>query len=659
MAGDSDFLMEIDARMNGATEALSALDQLESAITGGKERFSELSKASAKTSSALEKVGASINEASSALLRASEIDDMKGAEKAAKQLEKLVAKENALKASALAASSALDKEEHELRQLASAFGTASKAADATAKKDPPDFGKYLDGFKKLGIFSGFSDQAGDALEGVEKLGGGIGKIAGPLAIGAVAAIALGAAFAKAAIDVAVFTVKLGLAERDLKLTLTAMEGATGVAGGSMRDAFSETTAATGIASDRLLDLTRSLKGAGIKGAELPVALKAIAMQESALADSGGTQKLIDDLKEGKITASALASEMESQFGGVVAERVKGLDQQWTIFTDRLSEFASKLPLDALLSMLQVIGDLFDSSTASGAAMASIFDALVPSIGDGSSAVESFESVVLSCVEATLDLSIAWKKVKKSTGLDSTSISQMTGVSMLATMALGQLQLGLAGVSGIAETVSVSMDTLNTAWAALSGGAEDLWTDVKAAFNSAASWIGKQVSRFTALGKSIIDGLTLGLASGTAKVTNSITDAIDQGKAAAEGPEGVDAHSPSRWARDLGLDTMEGFEVGHKLGAPAMNDSLLDAIGSMKRAANDSFDNMSAATGMRARGRTSGGASVVIQNLNVNITGTEATDVDRVRAVVHEALIAELQGVSEELGYPASGEEEAA
>lgn len=659
MAGDSDFLMEIDARMNGATEALSALDQLESAITGGKERFSELSKASAKTSSALEKVGASINEASSALLRAAEIDDMKGAERAAKQLEKLVAKENALKASALATSSALDKEEHELRQLATAFGEASKAAKQLEKADPPDFAKKLEGIGKVAApLSGLSMPIKDALEGFSALGVPINGLTLGAAGAALAIGALTIKLAGAAIEAAKFALNLGLAERNMGLTLQAMEGGAS-AGGQLRDAFSATTAATGILPDRLLDITRSLKEAGIVGADLPVALKAIATQESALADSGGTQALIDSLKEGKTTAAELASEMDSKFGGVVEQRIKGLDQQWAIFTDRLGTFVSKLPLDALLSMLQVIGDLFDSSTASGAAMASIFDALVPSIGGGSSAVESFESVVLSCVEATLDLSIAWKKVKKSTGLDSTSISNMTGLSMLATMALGQLQLGLAGVSGIAETVSVSMDTLNAAWAALSGGAEDLWTDVKAAFNSAAKWISSQVSKFTALGKSIIDGLTLGLASGTTKVTNSITDAIDQGKSAAEGPKGVDAHSPSRWARDLGLDTMEGFEVGHKLGAPAMNDSLLDAIGSMKRAANDSFDNMSAATGMRARGRTSGGASVVIQNLNVNITGTEATDVDRVRAVVHEALIAELQGVSEELGYPSSGEEEAA
>jgi len=659
VAGDSDFLMEIDARMNGADQALSALDQLESAIAGGKERFSELSKASAKTSSALEKVGASINEASSALLRASQVDDMKGAERAAKQLEKLVAKENSLKAAAASTSTALDKQEHELRQLATAFGDASKAAKQLEKADPPDFARKLEGIGKVAApLSGLSMPVKDALEGFSALGVPINGLTLGAAGAALAIGALTIKLAGAAIEAGKFALNLGLAERNMGLTLQAMEGGA-TAGGQLRDAFSATTAATGILPDRLLDITRSLKEAGIAGADLPVALKAIAMQESALADTGGTQALIDSLKEGKVTAADLASEMDSKFGGVVEQRIKGLDQQWAIFTDRLGTFVSKLPLDALLSMLQVIGDLFDSSTASGAAMAAIFDALVPSIGDGSSAVEIFESVVLSCVEATLDLSIAWKKLKKSTGLDSTSISNMTGLSMLATMALGQLQLGLAGVSGVAEMVSSRVEALNTAWAALSGGAEDLWTDVKAAFNSAASWIGKQVSKFTALGKSIIDGLTLGLASGTAKVTNSITDAIDQGKAAAEGPEGLDAHSPSRWARDLALDTTEGFEIGHKLGAPAMNDSLLDAIGGMKRAANDSFDNMSAATGMRVRGRTSGGGGVVIQNLNVNITGADATDIDRVRAVVHEALIAELQGVSEELGYPASGEEEAA
>lgn len=661
MAGESDFLMEIDARMNGADQALSALDQLESAIAGGKERFSELSKASAKTSSALEKVGASINEASSALLRASQVDDMKGAERAAKQLEKLVAKENSLKAAAASTSTALDKQEHELRQLATAFGDASKAAKQLEKADPPDFAKKLEGIGKVAApLSGLSMPVKDALEGFSALGVPINGLTLGAAGAALAIGALTIKLAGAAIEAAKFALNLGLAERNMGLTLQAMEGGA-TAGGQLRDAFSATTAATGILPDRLLDITRSLKEAGIAGADLPVALKAIAIQESALADSGGTQKLIDSLKEGKVTAADLASEMDSKFGGVVEQRIKGLDQQWAIFTDRLGTFVSKLPLDALLSMLQVVGDLFDSSTASGAAMAAIFDALVPSIGDGSSAVEIFESVVLSCVEATLDLSIAWKRLKKSTGLDSTSISNMTGLSMLATMALGQLQLGLAGVSGVAEMVSFSMDQLGAAWDALAGGAQDLWTDVKAAFNDGASWIGAQIARFTALGAAVIDGLTMGLASGSKKLGDTMNAQVNIVKTAASGPAGFNSKSPSKWAIELGGDVMAGFPIGFDSGLPAMNDSLLDAIGDVKGESSKSFDNMSAAMGVRPRSGRRGGGDVVIQSggITININGADATDVDRVRAVVHEALVAELQGVSEELGYPASGEEEEA
>ena len=51
----------------------------------------------------------------------------------------------------------------------------------------------------------------------------------------------------------------------------------------------------------------------VSAADMPAALKAIAMQEKALDDTGGTAALIDDLKSGKKAAGELASEMESKF----------------------------------------------------------------------------------------------------------------------------------------------------------------------------------------------------------------------------------------------------------------------------------------------------------------------------------------------------------
>lgn len=646
----TDFLLDLEAQLTGGSETISELQKLEDALTSGKQKYAELEKSSASTSKQLEKLGGSISKVSDELRQADESGDMKGAARATKVIQKLVAKEDELKAHAAATTAALDKEGKELTQLASAFREAAKAEESLGKKDPPDFGRYLDGIKKLGVFAGFADQAGDAFEGVEKLGGGIGKLGGVAALGGLAIIALGAAFAKAAIDVAVFTLKLGLAERDLKLTLTAMEAATGVAGGEMRDAFTETTTATGIASDRLLDVTRSLKEAGVAGADLPIALKAIAMQESALADTGGTQALIDSLKEGKTTARQLGAEMESQFGDVVSQRVQGLDQQWTIFTDKLGQFASKLPLDAILGMIQKVADLFDDTTSAGSSMKAIFDAFVPSVGDGSDAVTVLEGIILDVVYAGLRLAIAIKKVEKATSFaPGTGLEGISVLSMGATIALGQVELALNGVAGMADQASLGADAFNAAWAAAAGGAEDMWTDVKAEFEAAQKWIAAQAAKFKALGALLMDSLSMGISGATETLKEKTERAVDAGIIAPVQTK-TKTHSPSVWAIEVGEDIMAGFPIGFDHGAPAMNDAMIDALTPVQRTVASMVDEMRAAEGSSTSGpvRVRGERPKVNITLQISVDGRNK-DNDELAQKIREEVVEAMRQVAEQLG----------
>lgn len=569
-----DFQLDIEQRLRGG-DAVTELERLEAAFEDAQSRYADFEKESLRAAKALEKVGADAEIARTKMQAAMNAGDDAKVTKLAASLQELAQKEARLTKEAAAADAAMRKEAEAISGMADQIGEM-KEAEKGGSEQVEGAAK---GFKKLG---GPLGQVGNLVEDVtegfgflEESLGAMGAIAAigvaALAALAVGLLAVGAAALGGIAALAKFGAETSNIRREQELTLEAIAG-TDAEGRILSETFDDISRSTAVGSERLLDITRDLKKAGLEGDDLSTALRAIAEQESALGDTSGTSDLVKALKDGTKTAGDLADEMDQKYGGVVSKKILGLDQQFAQFKRNIASIFGGLDLEEFLEGLSKLVALFDTSTASGQALKTIFESLFQPLFSSSGDVFTFiERGFLQLEIVALKFGIMVKEALKdgTSGLDLKPLKELYDLTKdpawtMFGIALDTIGIGLRGMAlfGL-MVVGFIVDTIN------------LSSRMLQFFKDLGAGVVETQKAFMTLGSDIVQGLIEGITGGAPKVIQSITSmasaAVDAAKAV------LKSHSPSEVFYDIGESAPAGMAGGIDDGAPDVAAAVTDLV----------------------------------------------------------------------------------
>ncbi len=628
MAG-SEFVMQLKAQMSG--NATSELGKAKAAADSAIGSFQSLEAKLNGAQKALERNGTAAAALQTKLAKATQVGDTKGIEKINAQITKLKGAETALRAT-------IDATNAELTQQAA---VASKAAtqfaelEAETSKVGINGVKTADGLSKLpGPLGGAANMAKGLQESWQDLSANLGKTGAVAAIAAVAIVAVTVAIAAAIIKTTAWAVGLANAKRNLSLTLEAMEGST-AAGGKLGAAFTDVSKATGLGAERLLDITRELKKAGVAGEDLPKALRAIATQEAALQSTDGTAALIDQLKEGKTSATAMAAEMDAQFGGVVSKRMLSLEAQADTFGRNVGSMFGGLNIEPLLlGMSRLIG-LLDTNTASGRMLQRVFEGLFQPIVDGVAlAAVAFEAWVLKAAIGAYKVAIALKQVKKDADFEVPGLTKITTSGPAAELVLFALSSAATGLAIGLAVVAFAVTNVVTIFQVLAATQTAVWDAIGAgiaAVTGKISGVGKGVSE---LGTAMMDGLAAGITAGGDKVIAALGGVVGQAIVSAKNK--LDSKSPSKVFMAIGGDVTDGLTIGLDKGSEDVSDSMEAVV-----------EPPTVEPGGVVRSLKGGGGGFKVENFSVTINGV--TDADQIAPKLVDAMKRLIEQAGEELG----------
>jgi hypothetical protein len=533
------------------------------------------------------------------------------AERAGQQAERAAAKNRGivpphLQSALAAANQALSEQAAKLRVLES---TAEQAADAQQRLSRTS--------RSLGnITARTNARLGDSATNLSTFRGALGDIGGPLGdlgervLGPAQAFAdLREKFGAATAAGAVFAVGAAAVAAALAVVAAAAAAAVGAllaygigVANSARSAgllveaqermHPELVAARGaIASlsselltpkDRLRSLATSFTEAGVSAADLPRALRAAALAESALGQ-GGADQFVDSIKTAKLTVDEFAATAERDFGGIVARQMLSLESQGARLQRNFSGlFAGLNPEPVLVAFARIV-DLFGEGTATGRFLKAVFEGLLQPLIDKAPLVALyFEALFLGLAIGALKAYIALKpiiaSVTKLLGIDTGSWDLETVLAGVAVagqyLAIGLLiVVAVLAVLGAAflGIVAIQLIVVAAFWSLVVGVALAL-TAVGRAIGGA---IGAMVASVRKLGQDIMAGLAAGIGLGKGGVVDSITGAVGGAIKAAKAALGI--ASPSKVFMSLGGYTAEGFAAGVDDGADDAQTAMSDMV----------------------------------------------------------------------------------
>jgi hypothetical protein len=583
----ADFLIEVQQRMVG-DNPVTELQKTEAGLRSAMGQYKQFESAVTNSAKGLERVGASIAGVRGKMQKAMEAGDSAKFWKLSEALTKLEDAEGKLKTSASAASASLKAQQGVVSGLADKMDDLRKA-----EKQAGDAGKSIDiegtagGIKKLGgPLGGAGDMVEEYSEAWGKLSGALGPAKAGLAVAGVAVVALAAIVIAGAAAFVKYALSMANASRDSKLMTKALQVSVG-AGDELGAAMKNVQRDTGMAADRQRDIIRSLNDAGVAAKDMPDALRAIAIQETALGDTSGTQALIDSMKDGKKSASQLASEMDSKFGGIVKDRMLGLDQQSATLSQNISGLFDGLNIEPVLQAFSKFVALFDSSSATGKVLKETISGLLQPLIDGApgamnSLIRGFLKAIIWCKQLSNDL----KTIDKALQFDLGSLGKIDGTAVAGNSALTVMTGGLWGLGDAVE--GLSFDALAADFQKIGGWGTSAINSIKAAFPGATAALtsfGSSISSFastalekaTAVGTAIITGITNAIKAGAAAVASAIGSVADGAISAAKSKLGI--KSPSKVFGEIGDQTVAGFvnnvEAGEGEAQSAMS-SLVEA-----------------------------------------------------------------------------------
>lgn len=458
--------------------------------------------------------------------------------------------------------------------------------------------ELAEGFGQLG---GPVGNAGNRIfslaDGLGKLKGSLGGagmaavgVAAAVAIAVVVVVALTAAVIAGIVHIAQWGVKLADAARSAGLTVAAIEQ-THASLANLGKIMPGITRATGLGGAALTGLAKQLADAKVKAADMPAALRAVAMAEAALGQ-GGAAKFIQQLKDGKTNATKLAAEMEKKFGGIVRAKMLSLESQTARFKRLLGETFGGLKIDGFLAALKKLVDMFDTANGSGKTLKFLFEEFFQPIIDGAAkallvAEAFFLGMEIGALEAIIILAplIRWFKrllgINDSTLEDTLHSAVTVGEYFVKAMVIGLgavlIMMALVAAAVVVMAAPFVIATVVIAASiALAVGAVLLAVGlmVAAVVMVAALFMAPLIAVGAAiygvykylksidlleLGTDMMKGLAKGIIEGAEAVIEAVTGVV--GGAVKVGKKIVDVKSPSRVFMAIGANVSEGMALG--------------------------------------------------------------------------------------------------
>jgi hypothetical protein len=628
MTSSHEFVLQLKAMMAG--NATSKLGKAKAAADAAVGAFNDVQAKLGGLSKALERNGAAAAALRTKLVAANNTGDARGAARLTAQLAKLKAAEVDLRGQLDATTAELAQQAQAASRAATEFASLRDATERVGV----DGVKTADGLSKLpGPLGGVSTLAKELQEAWTDLSGNLGKFGAAAAIGAVAVVALTAAIAVAVVKTAAWAVGLANARRNLSLTLEAMAGSA-EGGKALGGVLTDVSKATELGSDRLLDLSRELKNAGVSATDMPAALKAVALQEAALGDTSGTGALIDSLKEGKTSASAMAAEMEAKFGGVVAKRMLSLESQATTFQRQIGELFGGLNIEPFLEGLKTLVGLFDANTASGRLMSRVFSGIFQPLLDGATgAIPTIEAYILRAMIAAVNFGIQVKRTAASFsfGEGEASLTRLPGLIYVGEAAMATLRTTAMVVQGSILMVVAVVSALSSAFAWLQSAGSTAWDGIKTTFDEVkAKFEGFSLSQ---VASDMIAGLVEGITTGATAVAEALSGVVDGAINAAKAKLGI--KSPSKVFMEIGRNTTEGMSMG-------LDDGADDVRSSMQAVVEPPA---ALPAGPSRSGKLGGSTTINVEAINIHgVKGAEELG-DRIVGAIRQAIAQ----ATEELG----------
>jgi hypothetical protein len=406
-----------------------------------------------------------------------------------------------------------------------------------------------------------------------------------LAVGAAAGLAVAVAAVTVAaiaatVAIAAWAIGLADAKRQAQLTNEAAEALTpGLV--ELRGDFAALNAETGASSADLRAWTKQLDAAKVKAEDIPAALRAVALSSAALGQEG-VGEFFDQLKDAKGEVGALAADVNSKLGGIVAKRMMGLDAQSAKLKKNFSGLFDDLNIEPVLEGMRILVDLFDKNTAAGEAIKFLFETIFqPLIDQATNAAYVVEAFALGFLIGMTKLYIKLKPVIKAVqeffGFEDTGLADTLDIAKTAGELIAPVFVGIVALFGalfVAVGLAVApFIALSAAAYALVGAVVAVGVAVLGGFMSA--WQG--VKDFFAnlsladIGTALIRGLAAGITGGASEVILAMVNVAKGAIKAAKSALGI--ASPSKELAEIGGFTATGFATGIDDGAGEAQDAM--------------------------------------------------------------------------------------
>lgn len=604
---DAQYVIDISATLSG-NETVAELDALTAKLTGAGRRSDDFQSAIKRLSTELDAAKASSVAANAALAEGNAQYKLleREALRAAKAVERAQGRGTFDPRAARAA--------NEARVALDAYGVALKGTEQKAAQAAAAQGKLASQLKGVEKIASHVDGRNAALnQKYEKLGQVAARLPGPLGgvasqlvnsaksahgvsaafSGAqVAAIALAAASvilvaAVVAVTVAVVAGYVALARyavgqadaarsaalsREAFAALSA-ETAAGVG------AFDEISKATGLQDAELVALTKSLRAAKVSAADMPAALRAAAMAEAALG-KGGSSEFVARIQDGTLAVGDFAAEVESKFGGIVADQLRGLDAQSARFKKAWGKLFTGVELDPFLDAMSVLVGMFEKghplAEAFGFGVAGAINPIGPMALQAAYAVEAFAlgfAIQLTKMYIAVKPALKWLgeffNAGEGTGLTDTlkKAGEIAGVlAVVIGVALGG---ALAVVGGL---LAITIGGAIAFGMAIYGVVNSVWTLLSGLFTVGAAIVEWATTVGVDLMMGLVGGITSTVSAVVGAVTGAVTSAIDTAKSL------LGIASPSRVFMSIGEDTVAGFTGAVDAGAADAQGSMANLVG---------------------------------------------------------------------------------
>jgi hypothetical protein len=520
------------------------------------------------------------------------------------------------------------------------------------------------GQRVLGPVKGFSELSGAI---GESRASAVFAVAGFAALAAAIVLVTAAAVA-GTLAIAAYAIGLADSKRNSKLASEAME-AMHPELIALRSDFEALTNETGMHTDELQELAGALKEAGVAAGDMPAALRAAALAETALGQ-GGSKDFIADIKAGKVAVGELSKEVSGKLGPIVSKQMMGIGAQTEKLKKNFTGLFSGLNIDPVLAGFETLVSLFDENTAAGQAMKflfeSVFQPLIDQAENAAYVVEAFAlGFLIGLTKIYIAVKPAIKAIGEFLGFEDTSLSETLDVVQVAAEALSYVFVGIVGIFGLVGAV------LAIAAAGFFALVAPIFAVVGAITYLAAQLVGifmgawQSVTEFLSginlmtIGSDIIMGLVNGILSAPDAILNAITGVVGGAIDAAKSLLGIS--SPSKVFAEMGAQTGEGFVAGVEDttgdAQAAMSDMVeppdpKDALAKLDAGTSSGAAAAAGSAQAGATAATKSGAQVVF-NGDVNFNGVkDAEDAfDRMSEFLTRALEGDAAQASGEAAAP--------